>query len=339
MKSQSPAFEIRSLRHTYGNSPVLNIAHLEIGGRAITGLVGPNGSGKSTLLRILGCIEPPSAGFVEFNGRAIKPFSEAARFRIALLPQEPFLMKRSVFNNISYGLKVRGEKDGLADRVRQALALVGLPSERFADRPWYALSGGEAQRVALAARLILKPEVLLLDEPTANVDAASAQLIRKASLRASQEWGTTLVIASHDRQWLYEVCDRVLYLFNGRIFGAGSETIVFGPWERMENGRWAKQLAVGRHLIVSDPPDPDSAAVIPFTEAGEAGEAKTGRQIVRGVVSRLNLERSTGNVIATVMAGDLAFTVILSKGQIRDRSVFPGQSFEACYGIDEISWI
>ena len=231
MKNQLPAFEIKALRHTYDKAQVLNIEHLTLAGGAITGLVGPNGSGKSTLLRLLGCIERPSEGQIEFNGHAIRPFCETARFQIALLPQEPFLMKRSVFSNVRYGLKLRGEREGLVDRVQQALALVGLPADRFANRPWYALSGGEAQRVALAARLVLKPKVLLLDEPTANVDAASAQLIRKASMRARQKWGTTLVIASHDRQWLYEVCDEVLHLFNGRIFGTGYETIVFGPWK------------------------------------------------------------------------------------------------------------
>ena len=168
-------FNIQALKHTYDGRPVLDIERLAIAGGAITGLVGPNGSGKSTLLRMLGCIERPTEGRILYNGEAIGPFCEASRFQITLLPQEPFLMKRSVFSNVCYGLKLRGEKNGLVERVHRALALVGLPAERFANRPWYALSGGEAQRVALAARLVLKPKVLLLDEPTASVDAASAQ--------------------------------------------------------------------------------------------------------------------------------------------------------------------
>ena len=97
-------------------------------------------------------------------------------------------------------------------------------------RPWYALSGGETQRVALAARLVLKPNVLLLDdEPTAGVDGASAQLIRQASLNARREWGTTLIIASHDWHWLYDVCDEILHMYNGRIFGTGRESVVLDP--------------------------------------------------------------------------------------------------------------
>ena len=117
-------------------------------------------------------------------------------------------------------------------RVHEALAWVGLNSRDFADRPWYALSGGEAQRVALASRLILKPDVLLLDEPTANVDAMSAQLIKDAALKARQEWGTTLIIASHDWQWLHEVADSTLHLFKGRFLGPGRKTSSSAPGRR-----------------------------------------------------------------------------------------------------------
>jgi len=193
---------------------------------SIVGLRGPNGSGKSTLLRLLGLIEKPAEGEILFNGRPVEPFSAAARFRVSLLPQEPFLMKRRVLGNVSYGIKIRGAVADVTGRVHEALSLVGLSDRDFVRRPWYALSGGEAQRVALAARLALRPDVLLLDEPTANVDTSSAELIREAAFKAREEMGTTLVIASHDWQWLYEVCDRVLHLFNGKILGTGRENIL-----------------------------------------------------------------------------------------------------------------
>ena len=162
-------------------------------------------------------------------------------------------MKRNVFNNVSYGLKLRGDRKESADRVHEALALVGLSGKDFVRRPWYALSGGEAQRVALAARLALKPKVLLLDEPTASVDAASAQLIKEASLRARRELGTTLIVASHDWQWLYEICDEISHLFNGRIFGTGRETIIFGPWQKLGPGKWGKILSDQQQLLCPPP--------------------------------------------------------------------------------------
>jgi tungstate transport system ATP-binding protein len=338
----APVFEIHALKHVYADRPVLDIDRLTISGGAITGLVGPNGSGKSTLLRMLGGIERPSEGRILYNDQVISPFCEAARFMITLLPQEPFLMKRSVFNNVSYGLKLRGEKKDLDERVRRALALVGLPAERFASRPWYALSGGETQRVALAARLVLKPKVLLLDEPTASVDAASAQLIKQASFQALQEWGTTIVVASHDLQWLYDVCDDVLHLFRGKTVGTRHETIVLGPWEDLGGGRWAKPLAEDARLIVSVPPHADAVAIVRFAlfdnKPQEAGKASID-QSVSGIIRRLSLERRTGQMIATVMAADMAFNVPLTQQQVHNGRLFPGQTLAAGYRIEQITWI
>ena len=90
--------------------------------------------------------------------------------------------------------------------------------------------------MALAARLILKPEVLLMDEPTASIDALSAQLIKDAVLKARRDWGTTLIVASHDWQWLYGICDTVFHLLKGRFLGTGRENVLFGPWELWRTG-------------------------------------------------------------------------------------------------------
>jgi len=335
-----PIYEIRSLAHSYGDKTVVAIEHLVVQPGTIVGVIGPNGSGKSSLLRLLGLIEKPSQGKIYFNGRPVMPFSDEARFLITLLPQEPFLMKRSVFSNVCYGLKLRGKDGGFDARVGEALALVGLPSRDFAGRPWYALSGGEAQRVALAARLALKPRVLLLDEPTASVDAASAQLIKDAALKARRQWNATLIVASHDWQWLYEVCDEIWHIFKGKIFGSGRETIIFGPWQEVEPGRWAKVLSDGQLLEVSAPPDQEAAAVV---EAFVAGEAETAgandHPVLKGTVARLSLERKTGQLFATILVGDLPFTAGVSFVKGQEHTVFPGKTIFIRYRQDRIRWI
>ena len=230
MTVSQPIYRIENLVHRYKSDPVVAEP------ASITGLVGPNGSGKSTLLKIMAFIFRPTQGRILFDGKPALPFDESVRFLVTLLTQDPYLMKRTVFKNIAYGLKVRGNREDWACQVHDSLAMVGLDPDTFARRQWDELSGGEAQRVALAARLVLNPRVLLLDEPTASVDAASSELIRAASLRARSEWGTTLVIASHDREWLYDVCDEVVHLFKGIPTGTGRSNMVFGPWEPEEGG-------------------------------------------------------------------------------------------------------
>lgn len=336
----TPIYEIRSLKHSYGGQAVLSIDHLTVKQANIVGLVGPNGSGKSTLLRLLGLIERPSQGNILYKGQFVEPFSDEARFHITLLPQEPFLLKRSVFKNVSYGLKLRGNSGDTADRVNEALSLVGLSSEDFAQRPWYALSGGEAQRVALAARLALKPKVLLLDEPTASVDAVSAQLIKEATLRARQELGTTLIVASHDWQWLYEICDEILHLFKGKIFGRGRETIIFGPWQRLGTGKWGKILSDKQQLQVSSPPNQEAAAVIDILSVSHDPATTTGEDIVlSGTVSRLSLEKKTGRLFATILVGDFPFNVGIASEQVKEHTIFPGKTIFIRYRLDQIKWI
>jgi tungstate transport system ATP-binding protein len=339
-KLDTPMFEIRSLNHSYAGKTVLAIEHLQVQPASIIGLIGPNGSGKSSLLRLLGLIERPTQGDIFFNGFRVEPFADEARSQITLLPQEPFLLKRSVLNNVSYGLKLRGNGKGVVQKADEALARVGLPAKDFSQRPWYALSGGEAQRVALAARLALKPKVLLLDEPTASVDAASAQLIKEASLRARKELGTTLIVASHDWQWLYEICDEILHLFKGRIFGTGRETIIFGPWQDFGTGKWGKSLSDGQQFLVSAPPDREAAAVIDVLSVSESGSTTRGEDIVlRGTVSRLSLERKTGQLFATILTGDISFTVGLTFQQGEEQTIFPGKAVFIRYRFDQIKWI
>lgn len=335
-------YHIRNLKHFYNTHPALAIENLSVSQGAVIGLTGPNGSGKSTLLKLLSFIERPTEGEILFKGEPAEPFSDAVRFRVTLLTQTPYLMKRSVFKNIAYGLRIRGGRDNHRDRIFEALEMVGL-SEGFAERHWYELSGGEAQRVALAARLALRPEVLLLDEPTASVDAASMQLIRDASVQARREWGATLIIASHDREWLYEVSDEVLQLFRGRPAGSGDESVLLGPWHPRDDGLWEKPLHDGQRILAAlKPPGKDAAGIIASNQMTIEipGDGETSQAVcLNGTISRLILERRTRLIIAAVLVGNVPVTAKFTRAQVRDMGLYPGQKVRMYYDPDSIKWL
>lgn len=202
----SALYELENVERRYGGRLALRLPQAVVPPGSVTALTGPNGAGKSTLLRLLAFLEQPDAGVIRFEGRDARQIRPPLR-QATLLLQEPYLLKRSVFYNVASGLKFRGDTDNLDARVGEALEMVGLEPARFARRRWFELSGGEAQRVALAARLALRPKALLLDEPTSSLDVASAALVKDAALLASRLWGAAIVVASHDRAWLDKVCD------------------------------------------------------------------------------------------------------------------------------------
>ncbi|MBT8764448.1 energy-coupling factor ABC transporter ATP-binding protein [Desulfohalobiaceae bacterium Ax17] len=342
MKPTQTLYEIKKLHHYYEGKPALQIEELSIQRGSIVGLVGPNGSGKSTFLRLLALVEKPTQGKIFFEGQIAEPFSNPARFQVTLLTQKPYLLKRSVYENLCYGLNLRGEKKNQRKRIYEALSWVGLSPEDFVNRPWYALSGGEAQRVALASRLVLKPKVLLLDEPTASVDVASAHRIQEASLRARQEWGTTLVIASHDWSWLHETCDTVLHLFKGHIISSGVGNVIFGPWIRSSSGFWEKRLQNGQKCIVSPPSskekdvaiiDPDAVTLI-----WDRPEADPENNVLACTLGRLSLEKSTGDILATLILDELSFTARLSQEQVRQTSLYPGRKVWISFSPHSVRW-
>lgn len=223
----APLYRLRGVEVGYGEASartsVLHVPELSIARGSILGLAGHNGSGKSTLLKLLGFLLAPCAGDLYFDGHLLDAAAYRAghllRRRAVLLGQETCLLKRSVAANVAFGLKLRGLPAPQAV-LAEALALVGLDYAEFAPRSWRELSGGEARRVALAARLVLTPEALLLDEPTSGLDRDSIKHVQQAVLAARESRGATLVISSHDVDWLKSCADEVLLVDEGRITGS-----------------------------------------------------------------------------------------------------------------------
>ena len=199
-------YEARNLVQRYNGREALSVQYLAIGQGEAVFLTGPNGCGKSTLLRLLAFLERPAAGELRYAGGA------EGRKEATLLLQDPYLLHMSVFNNVVLGLKIRHQGADLRQTFECCMQAAGFDDPwNFADRGPRELSGGERQRVALASRLALRPRVLLLDEPTANVDAASARAIALA-VRNSTAEGMTVVCATHDPALLRAIDAREIKL-------------------------------------------------------------------------------------------------------------------------------
>ena len=328
-------YKIKNLKHSYSSKIAFQTKELVIEEASITGVNGPNGAGKSTLLNILALIQKPTSGTVFFKDKAVQPFSRFASSRITILSQNPYLLKRSVFNNVAYGLKIRKDTKDLKQRVYKALESVGLPGETFANRTSTELSGGESKRVALAARLILKPDVLILDEPTANIDAESSLLIRKAALNARKEQGTTLIISSHDKDWLYDVCDTVLNVFNGRLIKGKRISLIFGPWENKKEGN-GLFINTGSNIVVLKPPRNNSVAVFSaedFTVCSSKTDIPENLSFLEGKLSTVTMERQSKTIFGTLKLkeGDISVTVKLQLQNKNSSIPSPDQTIFACY--------
>ncbi len=213
--------EIKGLYKSFGKSEILNDINLDIEEGKILALIGPTGSGKTSLLRLIDTLDQPTRGSIFFHDEDICRLSSKekllVRRRMAMVFQKPVMFSRSVYENVAYGLKVRSNGNS-RDDVLHTLEEVGLLG--YESRSATTLSGGEMQRIALARAMVIKPEVLLLDEPTANLDPNSASAIDGLIGRLAQG-GTTVVIASHNMTECQRLANRFVVLANGRIIRTG----------------------------------------------------------------------------------------------------------------------
>lgn len=210
-------YRLQNISKVYDDRRVLQIDNLKIERGEIFALVGPSGAGKSTLLRLLNFLETPSSGRVRFldaEFSASQPMPLQYRRRVTTVFQRPILLNRSVQANVLYGLRLRGLRD-LEGRVENALEQVSL--QHLARQRARTLSGGEAQRVALARAIVLKPDVLLLDEPTANLDPYNVGLIEEIVTELNRAQGTTLVLVTHNVFQAKRLADRVALMLEGQV--------------------------------------------------------------------------------------------------------------------------
>lgn len=220
-------FRLDKLTRSHGNRTVLDIDHLEIEANRIYTLIGPNGAGKTSLLKILAFLDRPSSGHLFFQGSRVlyqekKLF--ALRRQVVLLDQNPIMFSGSVWKNVEFGLQVR--KIALKEqkqRIEEALELVGM--EKFYRYDARGLSGGETKRIALARALVLRPEVLLCDEPTANVDNENQEIILGIIERLNKEKKGSIIFSTHYLSQGQRLADHTLLLQNGALSDLVNENI------------------------------------------------------------------------------------------------------------------
>jgi cobalt/nickel transport system ATP-binding protein len=233
--------EARKIRYAYADGPeALRDIDVAIkAGRKIA-LVGPNGAGKSTLMLMFNGILRPRSGEVLFNGMPLKydsPSLREIRRKVGMVFQNPDdqIFAPTVYQDVAFGPMKRGFPKERVDRyVDYALSYVGLSG--YERRPPHHLSGGEKKRVAIAGVLAMEPEVMILDEPTSNLDPATAEEMMEM-LDELNYGGKTIIISTHDVELAYRWADEVLLMESGKLLKEGSPSQVFDDHELIARAR------------------------------------------------------------------------------------------------------
>ena len=203
---------ISNLRKSYDDRQVLDAKEGRVRNGSRTAIVGPNGAGKSTLLKIIAGLESPDEGTVLYNGN-----NQFPQMDVTLVFQKPYLISATVEKNIAYPMKLRGfSPEQIENRITELTEELNLSG--FRKQKSWKLSGGETQKVALARALSFRPKLLLLDEPTANIDPYTTSEIERMLLSITD---TTIIIVTHNLAQAKRVCDDIIMLHEGQIVETG----------------------------------------------------------------------------------------------------------------------
>jgi tungstate transport system ATP-binding protein len=218
--------KIEHLKKAYDGKTVLDIDKLELPGGKIISIIGPNGAGKSTLLNLIAGIEPATSGIITYDGSVVVP-----REQITMGFQKPYLLNTTVDKNIGYPLKIRGWTHEKSENRIKRLADELKLNELRKKKSW-KLSGGEIQKVALARALSFSPSLLLLDEPTANIDPSTVTDIERILRHVNKEEGTSVILISHNLAQARRISDFVVLLNHGKVVEA-NECVPFFQTPKM----------------------------------------------------------------------------------------------------------
>jgi len=347
--------KLQDIVKRYGQILALDHVNLEIEEGETLAILGPNGAGKTTLLKIIAGIENPTSGEIYYKDKKMgEKYSIFIRRRCTMVFQKTTVFNTTVYNNAAYGLKIRGLPRNEIDRkVRDALRLVKL--EGYEKRHAKKLSGGEQQRLSLARALVLEPELLLLDEPTANLDPESTSIIEEA-IRYANRMGTTILTATHNVFQVGNIAKKAALMLEGRIIEIGSMNEIFKSpslnlvrYSRLENVfiGTAKILPDGTSLIHVDDDLRIEAAfkregrVTVFIRPEDIIISKkpiesSARNVLKGkIVEVLDL----GTIVKLKVESGKIFTVQITKRSFREMNLNIGSEVFLTYKASSVNLI
>lgn len=228
--NNSSIFSLNNINYSVDGLNILQDISLDIRPNDFVALLGPSGSGKSTLLRMLNCLNSPTSGTINFHDKSITDYNiTQLRQKVGMVFQSPTMINGTVTENLTMTQNWTKDKNIFTEKeLAEILEQVGLNSG-FLNKDARSLSGGEQQRIAFARVLLNNPEVLLLDEPTTNLDPQLAIKIFKLIYRLYQDLKLTVILVSHDHQIINHFAKRVAYLIDGKIIEEGNADIINNP--------------------------------------------------------------------------------------------------------------
>ncbi|NMA86215.1 MAG: ATP-binding cassette domain-containing protein [Tissierellia bacterium] len=203
---------VEDIKKYYSERLVLDIDNLKFKKGKITGIIGPNGSGKTTLLHIIAGLDKEFSGTVKYNGEML---DKNIYREMTLVTQKPYLFRRTVRDNIAYPLKIRNyKKENMSEEIKNIIDRFEI--EDLKNKKAHLLSGGESQKVNLARAMVFKPKLLLLDEPTSNIDPESIKIMEREILRFNKETKGTILVVTHNMEQSKRLCEDIIYLERGK---------------------------------------------------------------------------------------------------------------------------
>lgn len=321
-------FELKDMKKIYQGRAVLDIEDLALREGEVTGLLGPNGAGKTTLLKILTFVLNPTTGKVFFRGNRVD-FAGGRlmdlRRKVVLVQQEPILFTSTVENNVAFPLRVRKvQKIRRETLVEEFLDLVGMLDFKHATA--HKLSGGETQRVAIARALACLPEVILMDEPTANVDIENQIVIERIIQEINRKRGISVIFTTHNMIQAARLAQRTIFLFQGKVARSTYENIFSGNIQEDEKGEKVCTLQTGLKLSVRHGnPGPVKISIDPERiEIRYSDEEKPPVNTFTGKLVQLTDENH--RIRALLDVGTM-LSVLIPKDRINGLDLRPGMTY------------